>query len=259
MKISQALATAKKHLSSKNIDSSSLDTLILLRHATNLTKEQIIFNPELNLEESQEDVFFKLVARRANYEPVSHIINQREFFGEIFFINQDVLDPRADSENLIETTFKIFANKTQKLEILELGVGSGCLIITLLKHYPNMIGTGADISRKAIDICKKNAISHHVEKRLNLFESDLFSKITKKFDLIISNPPYIPTKEIDSLQAEVKIYEPRAALDGGLDGLDFYRRIAFEAKNFLNKKGKIILEIGFGQESDIIKIFTAIF
>ena len=258
MKISQALKTAKNQLSSQNIDGFSLDALILLKQATNLSKEQIIFNPELDLEPNQEKTFFELIARRANFEPISHITNQREFFGEVFFVNQDVLDPRPDSESLIETAIEIFPDKLQKLEILELGVGSGCLIITLLKHYPLAAGNAVDISVESLNICKKNAISLAADQRLNLNKSDLFANIStdKKFDLIISNPPYIPSKSIELLQPEVRIYEPRLALDGGLDGLDFYRRIALDAKNFLNENGKIILEIGINQEVEIIEIFA---
>ena len=132
------------------------------------------------------------------------------------------------------------------------------LIITLLKHYPLAAGNAVDISVEALNICKKNAISLAADQRLNLNKSDLFANIStdKKFDLIISNPPYIPSKSIELLQPEVRIYEPRLALDGGLDGLDFYRRIALDAKNFLNENGKIILEIGINQEVEIIEIFA---
>ncbi len=263
MKISDALSQARQKLDSKGVSNSKLDSLILLTHTffvlkENFTKEQIIFNPDLELEPEQYKVFFELINRRANREPVSQIIGKREFFGEEFLVNSNVLDPRPDSETLIELVLKKFWQQNQKLKILELGVGSGCLIITLLKAFDNAEATAVDISQKALEIAQKNAINHQVQNRLNLLESDLFQKISasKKFDLIISNPPYIASKEIELLQDEVKIYEPRTALDGGLDGLDFYRRIAAKAKNFLNPSGKIILEIGISQKEEIEKIFT---
>jgi release factor glutamine methyltransferase len=198
------------------------------------------------------------VQRRARREPVSYIIGKREFFGEDFFVSADVLDPRPDSESLIELVLEILPDKNQELKILELGVGSGCLIITLLKNYKMAQGFGVDISKKAVEICRRNALSHQVYKRLNLLQSDLFNFLghNQKFDLIISNPPYIKSEEINNLEPEVKIYEPRCALDGGKDGLDFYKKIAAKAKLFLNQNAKIILEIGFGQKERITEIFV---
>jgi len=262
MKISDALRESRHILDSKGVSNSKLDSLILLSHAFFLcgeeaTKERIIFNPDLLLDEEKQKTFFHLVARRAKREPISHIINRREFYGEDFFVNSDVLDPRPDSESLIEEVFKKFPEKNRQLKILELGVGSGCLIITLLKAFQEADGIGVDISDAALKIAQKNAEFHKIDKRLTLKKSDLFSVLDKeKFDLIISNPPYIPAQEIEALEPEVKIYEPKTALDGGADGLDFYRRIADAAQNFLNKKGQIILEIGFGQKEKIVEIFT---
>ncbi len=257
MKILEALARAKEILVSKGV-SSRLDSLILLAHALSFSKEQVVFNPQLQLNETQQKNFFDLVTRRAKHEPVSHLIGKREFFGEDFLVTKDVLDPRPDSETLIESVLKKFPNLAQDLKILELGVGSGCLIVTLLKAYANATGIAVDISKKALEVAKKNSEKHQVYPRLKLLESDLFSAVShaEKFDLIISNPPYIPAAEIEKLEPEVRIHEPRAALDGGADGLDFYRRIAAEAKNFLSEFGKIFLEIGFGQKEEVVRIFT---
>ena len=276
MKISEALTKARKALDqisdsrkiSKSVSTSKLDSLILLTHAffvlgKTLTKEQIIFNPDLQLNQKTQEVFFKLIARRANREPVSQIIGKKEFFGEDFLINSDVLDPRPDSETLIELALKTFPLKNHRLKILELGVGSGCLVITLLKNLENALATAIDISCQALEVAQKNATKHRVENRLKLLQSDLFSNIygfskkDRKFDLVVSNPPYINSGDIENLQDEVRIYEPRIALDGGIDGLDFYRRIAANVQNFLRPKGKIIVEIGAGQELEIIKIFAA--
>lgn len=263
MKINNILLQARDILEKKGVSNSKLDSLILLSHAffilgQELSKEKIIFNPDLELTLKQQQVFLDLIERRAKSEPISHIIGRREFFGEDFLVNSAVLDPRPDSETLIELVLKKFPDKNQKLRILELGVGSACLIITLLKAYKNASAIAIDISEDALNVAQKNSFSHQVQDRLEFLKSDLFQNLSEGqvFDLIISNPPYIESRAIDFLQEEVRIYEPRIALDGGLDGLDFYRRIAFKAKNFLNNNGKIILEIGYGQEDSIEKIFT---
>ncbi|MES2961208.1 MAG: peptide chain release factor N(5)-glutamine methyltransferase [Pseudomonadota bacterium] len=259
MKISDALSQSRKDLDIKGVSNSKLDSLILLTHALSCSKEYIIFNPDAELNIEQQQVFFEMVKRRAAREPVSHIIGKREFYGEDFFVSCDVLDPRPDSESLIELVLKNFSEKNNPLKILELGVGSGCLIITLLKAYKSAVGTGVDISEKALKIAEKNATTHQVQDRLQLLQSDLFSALkilNPKFDLIISNPPYIASQEIESLEQEVKFHEPRLALDGGADGFDFYKRIALESKNFLKESGQVILEIGINQQEKIIEFFT---
>ncbi len=258
MKISAALAKAGLELNANGVSNSKLDSLVLLAYAISFSKEQIIFNPDFELDSNQQKTFFDLIDRRSKREPVSHIVNQKEFFGKDFFVNSSVLDPRPDSEVLIELVLKKYSDKNKKLQILELGVGSGCLIITLLASYIQASGTAVDISKVALEIAKKNSYKHQVQNRLKLVESDLFHdlEIVEKFDLIISNPPYINSEEIANLEPEVKNYEPRMALDGGKDGLDFYRRIATKAADFLNPDGKIILEIGYNQQEKIIKIFT---
>ncbi len=258
MKISDILAQARSQLEKSGVSNSKLDSLILLTHALCVSKEQIIFNPDLVLDQNQQQRFLSLVERRSKREPISQIINKREFFGHDFVVTSDVLDPRPDSESLIELVLKKFPDQAQKLEILEIGTGSGCLITTLLLLYKSAQGSGVDISDAALKICQKNSELHQINDRLNLTKSDLFLALSqnKKFDLIISNPPYIQSQEIETLEAEVRIFEPRIALDGGPDGLDFYRRIAAEAGNFLQESARIILEIGFGQQGEIVKIFT---
>ncbi len=259
MKISEALSQARQTLDKNGVSNSSLDVLVLLSYAISFSKEEIIFNPDIELNPAQEKNFFDFIKRRARREPVSQIIGKREFFGEDFLVSSDVLDPRPDSESLIELALKIFPETNLKLKILELGVGSGCLIITLLKYYKLALGVGLDISEKALEICRKNSLSYEVSECLILKKSDLFSALKKneKFDLIISNPPYIPSSDIKELEPEVRCFEPRLALDGGDDGLNFYRKIAADAKNFLTENGKIIVEIGFDQSEKVIEIFAA--
>jgi len=257
VKISQALLLAKDRLKTKCIDSFSLDSTILLSFALEKPKEFVLFNPDFIIDDSTRDKFFSLLLRRENNEPISHIIGKREFFGLDFFVNSNVLDPRADSETLIEMVIEFYKNNAGNLEFLEIGSGSGCLTISLLKNLNNCCATAIDISEKALDIAKLNAKNHDIFNKIEFIKSDLFECLNseKKFDFIISNPPYIPSYQIPKLQNEVRMYDPILALDGGIDGLDFYRNIAENATNFLKKDGKIFLEIGQGQETDVEKIF----
>ncbi len=257
MKISDLLAQAKNQLENSGVSSSKLDSLVLLTHALSVSKEYVIFNPDFEPEQHLEERFLTMINRRAIREPVSHIIGKREFYGYDFFVTQDTLDPRPDSESLIELVLKKNPQKNDALKFLEIGTGTGCLIITLLLLYKNSSAIGVDISDKALQICNKNAIQNQVQDRLQLIKSDLFSDLkNQKFDFIISNPPYIPSKDIAGLQEEVRNFEPLLALDGGTDGLDFYRSIAKSGADFLINNGRIFLEIGFDQKDDVVKIFT---
>ncbi len=259
MKISDLLAQSIIRLEKAGVSNSKLDTLVLLTHALSVSKERIIFYPDFEPDSTSEKKFLEFIERRSKREPVSHIIGCREFYGYNFNVTDATLDPRPDSETLIETVLKKIPDRTKDFKILELGTGTGCLIITLLKLYPNAHGTGIDLSTSALEICQKNANQNEVAPRLNLKNSDLFTQLThsEKFELIISNPPYIPSNEIANLQTEVRVFEPHMALDGGADGLDFYRKIAQNAADFLQPSGDIVVEIGAGQKEDVVKIFTA--
>lgn len=262
MRISDLLAQAQDQLKKTGVSNSKLDALILLTHALSVSKEQIIFNPDWIISKPQQEYFFDLVARRCKREPVSQIIGKREFYGYDFIVTADVLDPRPDSESLIELVLQTLSLENSAhapINFLELGVGSGCLSITLLQLCPNASATGVDISPAALAICQKNAVKNQVHERLFLINSDLFFALdpSKKFDLIISNPPYIKSCDINDLQDEVKNFEPHLALDGGADGLDFYREIAKKAGAFLQNSAHIIIEIGADQKDEIVKIFTA--
>jgi release factor glutamine methyltransferase len=255
--ISEALEIAKNNLQKQGINSFRIDALLLLCHSLSCAKEKIIFNPTLEITAEAEEKFLIALKRRENHEPMSHILGKREFFGNDFIVNPDVLDPRPDSESLIEMTLEIFPNTNQSLKILELGVGSSCLIATILKYFPNSSGIAVDISLPALKIAQENLLNLGLKNRVELLQSNWFSNIvpSKRFDLIISNPPYIKSSDIELLQEEVKNFEPIKALDGGENGLDCYEIIAQKAKDFLNDSAFLLLEIGFGQEEDVKKIF----
>jgi len=255
--IENILKEAIEILQKNSVASPVLDARLLLSFATSLSKEDIIFNAQqINLSENQIKKYFELIHKRAKKIPLTHLTNNREFFANNFYVDENVLDPRPDSEALIEMIIKKFT-KNSSINIVEIGCGSGCLIISLLRHFENWLGLAVDISDKALVIAQKNAYNNQVLTRINFLESNLFNnfKDNQIFDIIISNPPYIPTNDIENLQDEVRLYEPRIALDGGFDGLDFYHKIAEQSQKFLKNNGDIFLEIGYNQYQDVKKIF----
>ena len=258
MNIEKVLAEAIEILKKNSVASAILDARILMAFSASLSREDIIFkSSQINLSPSQKEKYFTLIYKRAKKIPLSHLINNREFFANNFYVDENVLDPRPDSETLIEMIIDEYKKSTSPINICEIGCGSGCLIISLLKHFKNWNGLAIDISTKALAIAQKNAQNNEVIARIDFLESNLFANLKDNqiFDIIISNPPYIPTGDIENLQDEVRLYEPRIALDGGYDGLDFYRKIAIESKKFLKNKGNIFLEIGFNQYLAVKNIF----
>ena len=198
---------------------------------------------------SDSDIY-KIIERRKSGEPLSKILTHRGFWKGDFIIDKNVLDPRPDSETLIQAVLDEFPDKTQPLRILDLGTGSGCLLISLLMEYPHATGVGVDISEKALSIARKNALKNNVKAEFILADIGKLPQNLGPFDIVISNPPYIPTKDIKNLDECVKKYDPHLALDGGVDGLDFYRFIAQTAPASF-----VFLEIGQGQEKDVQNIF----
>ena len=192
----------------------------------------------------------KIIKRRKMGEPLSKILGHRGFWRGDFIVDKNVLDPRPDSETLIQAVLEKFPDKTLPLRILDLGTGSGCLLISLLMEYPNASGIGVDISEKALEIAKKNALKNGVKADFILLDMTKLPKNLGNFDLLISNPPYIPIKDIETLERNVKDYDPLMALDGGEDGLNFYRIIADIAP-----APAVFVEIGIGQESLVQQIF----
>ena len=259
MKLTKYLTETANKLKENPHSSANIEARLLISYILQIDINQLFLNDDLDLTIDQKNQLKKLIKRRVNGEPMAYILGRREFYGNDFIIDKNVLDPRCDSEAMIELIKEQYQNQSlQSLKLIELGIGSGCLIISILMEFKMWMGIGVDISKKAIIIAKKNCQKFDLTTRLKIINGDLFSKIklNEKFDIIISNPPYIPSAEIKNLQNEVAIFEPKIALDGGLDGLDFYRNIANKSSQFLEKNGSIFLEIGYDQEESVIKIFN---
>jgi release factor glutamine methyltransferase len=242
-----------KRFNSSDIQSSNLDAKIILKEALNVQDQELILDSDIFLKGCEKKLLFEMVARREKGEPISRILGSKEFFSLDFKVNNFVLDPRPETEHLVEESIKkIKENKYNN--ILELGVGSGCAIISILKSCKLIYGMGVDISLEAIKTARENARNNNVNN-LDLIVSDWGASIDKKFNLIISNPPYLRSDQIDNLPKEVKSFDPIISLDGGSEGLTAYQNIAKDAKRILSDNGTIIIEIAFDQAKNIEKIF----
>ena len=224
---------------------------ILLSHAMGFSREWLIGHSEDELSDEIYVQFFSLVERRKAHEPIAYIIGKKEFYGRDFKVTKDVLIPRADSETLIDAVLKDYKNG---ISILELGVGSGCLLLTALLELKQATGIGVDISREALEVASANATLHGLQDRCSLVKSNWFENVAGKFDIIISNPPYIEENERSIMAIETLQYEPQLALFGGIEA---YKIIASDAHKFLKENGRIYLEIGYRQESLVEEIFLA--
>ena len=244
-------------------ETASLDCRILLSHV--LEKTSTLYTHEnVNITDDEIKKFKVLISERSLGKPVSRIINKRNFWKRDFKLNEEVLDPRQDTEVLITAVLKYYSNKFDKLDILDLGSGSGCIGLSLLEEFKYSNVSFLDVSKKSLEIVKINATEYNLEHRSAYFQlnwnsknwdSDLLKFRNKsKFDIIVTNPPYIPTDEIKSLQREVKDFDPFVALDGGLDGLMAYKTIFPKFNRILKNGSKIFVEIGMGQEDMVIKI-----
>ena len=238
MTIKEILIQYSKEL--ENIsDTPRLDVEMLLKKALgDVDSMYIRMYLDKQLTEEQEKYFLEMIKERLNERPIAYIIGNREFMGLDFFVQEGVLIPRPDTETLVEEIINICNNRTG-LNILDIGTGSGAITISLAKYLDKSHVISADISDIALEIASKNAISNNVDERIDFIKSDVFSNVPKeeKFDLIVSNPPYIRKADIDGLDRQVKDFEPYNALEGGEDGLDFYRKITKESKAFLKNKG----------------------
>ena len=255
MNIQSAIDKGKLILKSKKIKTAELDSYILMTKVINKEKKFLILNSEEKISKQNFDSFNTLINQRANGKPVAYLIKKKDFWKYEFVVNQDVLIPRPDTEILVEKVLKLTKNKNN-LNILDIGVGSGCILLSILKEKKNFYGTGVDISNKSLNICRVNSHKLGLTKRVKLFKSDIDNFNRGKYDLIISNPPYIKKNTLKCLERDIVDYEPKHALDGGLNGLSEIRKVIKKSSELIKKKGFLIIEIGFDQKNNVKKILS---
>jgi len=242
-------------LESNYIKNANFDAELLFSTSLNVSREKILLNLEKTIDYCEVKKYFNLINRRIKKEPLSQIVGKKSFWRNEFQVNRHVLTPRNETEFLVEEILKIYKKKTH-LSILDVGVGSGCIIISLLKEKQKWVGTGVDISKLAIKIAKNNAKIQQVENRIRFIKSDIDKFSSSKYDLIVSNPPYINKIGYNNLDLGVKGYEPKQALYGGLDGLRVIEKVIKKSRFILKNNGLLVMEIGSGQHnnvSDILK------
>ena len=249
MKILNNLKEGCEILKKNNISSYKIDCEILMSKTLNISREDVLLNLEKNLKKEEKEKYFNLITRRKKKEPIAYIINKKSFWRDNFITNKDVLIPRPDSEHLVEQALKLI-KKNQAKRILDVGVGSGCLSISILKERPYCKFDAIDQSESALKLAKINANLHQLSNRIKFYKRDVDNFYNDKYDLIISNPPYINKHKIKYLDSI--IYEPKIALDGGLDGLEVIRKVISKSKYILKTNGKLILEIGYDQKYKVI-------
>ena len=255
MNIKSAIIDGASILKKKFISSANLDSEILMAEAIKKKREFLILNSNFTIDKKDLKIFYKLIEKRSTREPIAYITNKKSFWSSEFFVTKDTLIPRPDTELIIEKVLKISKNK-ESLRILDIGIGSGCILLSILKEKRNFYGTGIDISKKCLKISKINAINLKVDHRLKLIKTDVDKFISSKYDLIVSNPPYIVKKKLKYLDKDVVKYEPNQALNGGIDGLSEIRKVINKSSELIKKKGKLILEIGFDQKNKVINLLN---
>jgi len=252
MIISDLLNSGSKILKSNNILTHKLDSEIMLSNLLKKRREQIIINSEEKVSKSTINNFNKLIIRRSTREPLAYILKNKEFWSKDFFVNRNTLIPRPETELLCDVVIKLFKDKDPYM--LDIGTGTGCILLSILSEIKKAKGIGVDISSKAIEVAKKNSNNFGLNKRSKFFIRSLDSIYNYKFDLIVSNPPYIKTSDIKNLSEDVRKFEPKIALDGGKDGLDVVKKIIYKSKTILKKLGLLALEIGYGQHYKVSQI-----
>ena len=243
MKAINLLNVGSNALKYKKIASHKIDSELLLSRVLRKSREEILTN--LNQDKN-------LIERRSQKEPIAYITRKKEFWSKVFIVNSNTLIPRPETELMVEKLVKIFKDK--EISLLDIGTGSGCIIISLLSELKKSKGVGIDISNKAILIAKKNAKIHNLNNRIKLFNKSFDNFYNRSFDLIVSNPPYIKSSELNNLEDDIKKYEPLLALDGGNDGLDVIKKVIYKSRKILKIKGKLALEIGNEQYLKVSKI-----
>ena len=255
MNINSAITNASKILRNKFIHSYYLDSEILMAKTIKKDRNYVLLNLDNVLNKNELNYFFKLVEQRSSGSPVAYLTNKKFFWNSEFFVTNDTLIPRPDTELIIENALNLLRQKN-KINILDIGIGSGCILLSILKERKNFYGTGIDVSKKCINISKINADKLKVSSRLKLYKSDVDKFNLGKYDLVVSNPPYIKECDLKYLERGVANFEPRLALNGGLDGLSEIRKVIKKTSELIKKNGKFILEIGFDQRNKVIKLLN---
>ena len=245
-----ALNNGNKILKANRIKNYSLDTELFLANVLNTTREKILISLKKNLKIKSYNRYKKLVYRRKKNEPTAYILKNKEFWKYKFFVNKHVLIPRPETEIIVEEILKLISLSSTK-SILDVGTGSGCIIISLIKERPNCIGTALDICKKALIVAKYNAKMHHIRNKINFVNIDIDKFQHNKYDFIISNPPYIKKFDLKRLEDNVRLFEPRLALEAGINGLSGINKLILKSKLLLKNKGRLVFEIGVNQKEDV--------
>ncbi len=256
MNISSAITKGSKILEKNLIPNSQLDSELLMAKIINKDRNYILLHSNNLLKKNDQKKFYKLIDSRSLGNPVAYLTNKKFFWNSEFFITNATLIPRPDTELIVENALRLTKHKN-KINILEIGIGSGCIILSILRERKNFYGTGIDISRKCLNISKINALNLKISNRLKLYKTDVDKFNLGKYDLIVSNPPYIKKNELRYLERDVAEFEPKLALDGGLDGLSEIRKVIRKSSELIKKNGKFILEIGFDQKNKVINLLKS--
>ena len=251
MRYADLYAKGKERLAEAQIEEAALDARLLLEFVCETDRTTLFAHPEKEVSREQEEQYEELIEKRGQHIPLQHLTGQQDFMGLTFAVNEHVLIPRQDTEILVE---EMMRDLHDGVHILDMCTGSGCILLSLLHYSNDTTGVGADLSEEALKVASANAESLGMTERVVFQHSDLFSSIDEKFDIIVSNPPYIRTDVIETLMPEVRDHDPRMALDGTADGLHFYREIIKESEHYLKRGGQLFFEIGHDQAEDVVTL-----
>jgi len=254
MIVEEIVKQASNRLKKENINSHQLDSELILSHIMDVSREFLILNSQLKIKKNTLKKYNFAILRRIKREPIAYITGKKEFWSENFLVNENTLVPRPETELMIYRVLKFFKNRT--INVLDIGTGSGCVLLSIIKNLNFSRGTGIDISSKAIKVATTNAKNLNLSNRTHFKICDIKNYNIGKYDLIISNPPYIPSKDIKNLSKDIIDHEPKSALDGGTDGLDLIKKVIYKSNHLLKRNGLLVIEIGFNQYrkvTDILK------
>jgi len=252
--VREALSIGNKELTEKGIINSLLETKLLIKDILNVSEEKLISSTEVFLSDAQFKIYQSFLERRKQFEPIAYILNKREFWKDSFYINNSTLIPRQDSEIIIETVLKLLPDKDKKLKFADLGTGSGCLIISLLKEYKHSKGVGIDVSKEAIKVAERNKNILYDKGRLRLELADFSSFETSEFDVIVCNPPYVNKNDLNKLQKDIVSYEPHQAIFADEEGFTYYKKVIQNLNKNFKCCQKVFFEIGLGQAESVTKL-----